>query len=245
MRIIQITDLHLPSSHEDARGVDTWKNLDLILPLAESYQPDLLVFTGDICYDEPEQETYMRFSEHIKNIDVHMRFIAGNHDTAQAIKKLIKSREETDYYPLETYENCEILYLESSDAHLSEDEYALLKKLAHERDRKPLIIFMHHPPCEIGVPHMDENHAFAEAEKFKKILSDSSRPIHIFCGHYHNGRSIFKKDFTVHCTPSLFFQIDEKQKEFKILTYNIALRVIDIEDAAITTYVRHLERPSA
>ncbi len=244
MRIIQISDMHLPTRDEDSRGVDTWKNLDLALDMAMSYNPDLIVFSGDICFADPATEIYESLEEKIADIDIPLRFIDGNHDSQGLIKNMIARRGESAFYPAEKLKSCSLLYLNSGNAHLSTQEYDVLERFAGLRVNAPLLVFMHHPPIKIGVPMMDSRYPFAEAEKIQRVLRETERPVHIFCGHYHNERSVYTREYSIHCTPSLYMQIDERKEEFKVLTYDIGIRIIELEAGKMTTYVRYLHRPS-
>lgn len=241
MRIVQITDLHLPAEDENARGVDTWKNLDRILSMTEEYSPDLVVFTGDICYDIPQNSIYDKFKSVIADLRWSLRFIAGNHDTQSAIDNIIKERNEENIYPCEKTKSCDIIYLNSPNAVLDSKSYELLSAKSQRKTTSPLLIFIHHPPVKLGVPYMDEKHAFAEAEKIKETLKNSPRTPYIFCGHYHNERSLHRRDYNIYCTPSIYIQIDDKYKDFHPLTDDIALRVIDVNEEGIKTFVRYAE----
>ena len=58
MRILQITDLHIGGVHEDTFGVDVRKNFDTILEKARKSAPDLIVITGDLCFETGNKEIY-------------------------------------------------------------------------------------------------------------------------------------------------------------------------------------------
>lgn len=53
---------------------------------------------------------------------------------------------------------------------------------------RPVWLFMHHPPCDIGIPHLDRI-KLAEAEAFAEVLAGARNIRHIFFGHVH--RTVF------------------------------------------------------
>lgn len=246
MRIIQITDLHLPAAGEDSAGIDSWKNLDLILKEAATYTPDLLVFTGDFCLNQSHAVIFQKFAERLNNLDMSMRFIPGNHDAPEHLQKfVIEKRGESNFYPREQRENYTFLYLNSSNAHLPEEEYEVLKKACAVDSRIPLLVFMHHPPVKIGVPHMDRKYAFAEAEKFKNAVSKAKRPVHIFCGHYHNQRTVFCENFIIHSSPSTSFQVEDRTEGYAVMGYEAGMRVIDLFHSELRTFIRYISSDSS
>lgn len=243
MRIIQITDLHLAASGEDAGGVDTWRNIDLVLEEITKLKSDLIVFTGDFCYDLPREETYVKLAERLKYISTPMRFIGGNHDTEEMVFMLRQMLGQDKYQKAEQYPNGDFLYLNSIEARLPEHEYELLEEMCRVKPEKPLIIFTHYPPVKIGMPFMDRKHPFAEAERMQGILSQSSRPVKIFCGHYHNESSYLTEKYEIYCTPSTCYQMDDQGDEFVFMSYDAGYRVINLNPGSIRTTVRYISRP--
>ena len=51
-------------------------------------------------------------------------------------------------------------------------------------DARPLLIFLHHPPCDIGVPALDRLRLL-ESEGLARRAQARSGPTHLFCGHVH------------------------------------------------------------
>ncbi len=242
MRIIQISDMHLPAENEDARGIDTWKNLEDVMREAALRKPDLIVFTGDVCYDEPRESIYKKFAEKLEAIPFPLRFIAGNHDDPEMIVQLRQMRNEEKFYPKEEYDKATVLYLNSYNAQLPASEYDLLEKECFVETGKPLLIFTHYPPVKMGVPTMDSRYPFEESDKIVEILEKSRRQVHIFCGHYHNERILTANKFTIYCAPSTFFQIDEKSDDFQVMSTEVGYRIIDLGEKDIRIFTRYLDR---
>jgi Icc protein len=52
----------------------------------------------------------------------------------------------------------------------------------------PLLIFLHHPPCDIGVPAFDRLRLL-DSDDLADLVRRRSGPTHVFCGHVHRNVS--------------------------------------------------------
>lgn len=230
MKIVQITDLHVAGENDVTNGVDVRRNFLDVLKAARNASPDLLVLSGDLCYNQADEGIYAWIRSHLDFIKIPYAIIAGNHDNSEVMAKafnlehLLVSGEL--YYKRETKTNS-LLFLETSTGYVSEEQLIWLEHELAQLE-KDSVIFMHHPPVIAGVPHMDNNFPLHNMEVLQEVLFRVPHHLSIFCGHYHVERTLCLKNLTVHITPSTYFQIDWRHEEFKVDHLRIAMREIEI-----------------
>ena len=242
MRIVQITDLHVGQPGEDTQGVDVRANFLKIKDAIKELQPDHLVLSGDLCFSYGEREVYDWIRDHLNQLDIPYDLISGNHDDpvlmaeAFGIVELLKNKE---LYFSRTIHGRLFLFLDTTTGIVSKAQLDWLSKKMAELD-EPLVIFMHHPPIFADVPFMDGKHALRNQEDIQEVLFDFPHEITVFTGHYHVEKTIRKRNVVVHITPSCFFQIDQRSKEFKVDHHRIGLREIRLMDGVILNTVKYL-----
>ena len=243
MKIIQLTDLHIPAEGEDSHGVDVRRNFRLLLEKIPAEHADLLVISGDLCIYEGNTSTYEWIREQLRNLAIPQIFLSGNHDDPVLLAETLGS--SNDLHNGELFGRHEIyghalLFLDSSPGQMSDTQYNWLQSQLASPDH-PRLIFIHHPPVEAGLPFMDINHPFREQGKLQSILQEAVNPLYIFCGHYHTECTIQQKEFSVYITPSCYFQIDRNFKEFQVESRRIGFRWIEWDGQVLRTAVRYFE----
>src|SRR5690606_4542513 len=243
-RIIQITDIHIGGEDEFPFGVNLRANFLNILEEVERMNPNLLVLTGDFCYKEPREDVYEWIRQHLENLGIPYEIIGGNHDDiAMMTSGLLNedlSNAQSEYYFADELVDYHILYLDSASGLMSEEQLAWIDLEVRKAAGRKLLVFMHHPPLLAGVPHMDQGYSLQNNEKVLQILEQHSRPVLVFCGHYHVDRSVVWNNVVVHITPSLFMQIFPYVEEFSIDHYEIGYRVLDFAEGTLRHSVRYL-----
>ena len=242
MKLIQITDLHIGLENQNTRDVDVRKNFIHILEAIEKESADQIIITGDFCYKEPIAEIYEWIYQSLESRDLNYLIIPGNHDDNAMMEKTFSSKlHETskELFYHKKFENWDALFLDTGPATMSYEQFNWLRNSLEKMDGDCLI-FMHHPPVHCKTPFMDNNHAFKQIESFADALSLYTYQAQIFCGHYHILKDISVGNMHVHVTPSLFFQIRQDRQEFEIDHYNIAYRVIELEEDRVYSSVKYL-----
>lgn len=248
MTILQITDPHLSHDNTNRHGVDTRGNFLTVLHAAVSMRPDLLVLTGDICYETPEPKVYRWVREQLAESGLPHVVIGGNHDDTDTLARAFDCRHwQTDgelyfTYPVGRHR---LVFLESSQGHVSDRQLAWLAAELSPR-REPVLLFMHYPPLPAGVPFMDTHYPLRNAEALRKVLETAPVPVQVFCGHYHVERALQVGRLTVHITPSCYFQLDAGTADFRIDHFRAGFRFIRLtDDGILATSVIYPEgRPS-
>jgi 3',5'-cyclic-AMP phosphodiesterase len=237
-RIIQITDLHINKLGQSTDNVDTPQNFQKVLAEALTYKPDHIILTGDLCHQTPSKDIYFWFKDIMDTTKIPYDVIPGNHDNSELMAEVFG-------YPIDNYElyyqkiinGQQFLFLDSSRAVMSENQYQWLNSTLQNTTSA---IFMHHPPREVSVPHMDINYMFKQTSKFETCINNNTENISIFTGHCHNERTILADGYNLFVTPSCFVQISDLNVEFAPDHFTPGYRIIDFTEKGIVTYVRYL-----
>ncbi len=236
--------MHIAAEGENTFGVDVRQNFQKIINTIRSLSPDLVVLSGDICFDVGEEPVYHWVRSHLDFLKIPYTAIGGNHDDPVMLAKAFHIDHQLqgkELYYKRQLNGQTVLFLETSYGVVSENQLTWLKnELAHlDSDT---VIFMHHPPVICGVPFMDNNHALRNMDKVQEVLFNFPHHLTIFCGHYHVEKTICLHNLTVHITPSTYFQIDWHLEGFKIDHYRIGCREINLrKDGAVESTVIYQE----
>jgi len=239
MKIVQFTDIHIGSKKENTRNVDVRGNLKSVLKAIAREEADMVVLSGDLCFNEPEAGNYKWIKKQLTKRNINPIVIPGNHDDSVMIaQQFDMPLNGSEVYFDRDLNGTRILFLDTGKGEMSEEQWSWLRD-SLATDLK-LMIFMHHPPVYSNVPFMDDNHAFAQQEKFQELLAVRNDCIEVFCGHYHVDKSISFGNLHVHITPSCFFQIREDIKGFGVDHDRIGYRVIEVNGGIISHGVKYL-----
>lgn len=234
MRILQITDLHLPGpgDAEEEEIESAWSSWAEMGTVLDGMGADFIINTGDICRDSPSAAIYKRYFTGLKELSTPVITLAGNHDNLELMK---------DFIPLETQvkeEKFEWLFLQCVQDRLWKAHHSLLLERVRKGTR-PLLIFMHYPPLYAGSPYMDSEFPFADVDTILPLLEESPRPVYVFCGHYHTARTLQMGALTVCITPSPYKNIDPAYRERRLShTYRRPFREIELTKGRVVHALR-------
>ncbi len=243
MRIIQLTDIHLPEGGEDTMGIDIRSNFKSVLSAIENEQPDHVVVTGDLCFHKGSRKIYEVIKMKLDKLDLPYSLICGNHDNPETLASVFNIEHllvgEELFYKRKLG-NKTALFLETSRGFVSDQQLSWLDKELSQL-KGTALIFMHHPPLLAGVPHMDNQYALQNMVEVQQLLFSYPTMITIFCGHYHVEKTLCLNNLVVHISPSVFFQIDWRVSSFRIDHAKPAYRVIELlKDGSVRSTVVYL-----
>lgn len=228
MRIFQITDLHIGGTEEQPFEVDVRQNFLRMLDEMAKHNYDLLVITGDLCYEDGDVEIYRWIRAQLEERQLTYLIIPGNHDEeAMLISSFdLPSELGENYFFHFTAPEPPVAFLNSGKGFVSDQQVDTLQQFLLA-NQAPICLFMHHPPVPMGVPYMDNNHAIRDTEQLLQVLTEHPYPITIFTGHYHVEKSLRWKNLDIHITPSCFFQINWREQDFAVDHHRCAFRWIE------------------
>lgn len=242
MRIIQLTDLHVDLEGDNTFGIDIRGNFIDLLQEVVRLAPDHLVISGDLCINEGISSIYKWIKAQLEILDIPYDIIPGNHDDVQMMAEIFGIQHLIDGEELffaKKMDKTHCLFLDSSRGFHTDRQLKWLRRQLQQANEE-LIIFMHHPPMEAGVPFMDSKYPLQDMPAVQSVLFEHPHRIAIFCGHYHVEKSLQLRNVNVFITPSSFFQIDQFSPEFRVDHHSIALRIIDVIGGQLRTTVRYL-----
>ncbi len=227
--------MHVAGPDEATNSVDVRQNFLDILRAAKASSPELIVLSGDLCFDQGDERIYRWMKSRLDLLNIPYTVIGGNHDNSEMMAKVFEIEHllvSEELYYKRTADLHTLLFLETSTGYVSADQLNWLDhELSHlERDA---VVFMHHPPLIAGVPHMDINFPLKNMELVQEVFFRFPHHVSVFCGHYHAEKTLCKNNLTVHVTPSTYFQMDWRQEDFKVDHLRIALREIRLRDDGV------------
>ena len=195
MLIAQITDTHIKAPGQLSYGkVDTClyleqcvKHINTLLPM-----PDVVLVTGDIT-DFGRPQEYQEASRLLNQLDMPYFVITGNHDLPDAMRVGFSGHRYLPkdgflQYVIEDYP----VRMIGLDTQVIGKPYGMmclerLDWLAQQLQadtEKPTLLFMHHPPFETGIEHMDVQNC-RNADALGELVEQHPQIKYILCGHVH------------------------------------------------------------
>jgi len=236
MRIIQISDIHIPHKGEAKHEFSIRINFERILANIKKIDFDALVITGDLAYKSGDETIYSYIKEQLDAIKKQVFIIPGNHDDKHLLKSVL-----FDYFPTARYfyeqkiAGKEFLFLNTGIGEIDSVQISWLQQKLESR--KDCVVFMHYPPINSGVVYMDANHALQKQNEILDVLYSHPYTVHVFCGHYHVAKQIITKNVYINICPSTYYQIHETSKRFAIGSRDIGYRIITLEDGKTSSEV--------
>ena len=169
------------------------KTVDKIVDKKEVFgNLDGVIITGDIS-DDGSTASYSDAYDILKELNLPLLAIPGNHDLRKPMMDYfakdtdIQSSEFFDW----AYETSDTLIvgldtLVEGQNHgmLRSESLNLLFENLNQPTEKNIILAIHHPPINTGIPFMDEI-GLKNSDELSQCLDVAHQPIRILCGHVH------------------------------------------------------------
>lgn len=242
MKIIQLTDLHIPEAGEASYDIPIRQNFLDLLKIIKDFQPEYLIVTGDLSYRQGSKTIYIWIKEQLDELAIPYRIISGNHDDPSMLAEIFNLGGHFQNGAICYHSklgNRHAIFMDSTMGQLEQEQMEWLKDRMSQIGEE-FLLFIHHPPFESGVPYMDNNHALKNKEALTEILFQHPHNIHIFSGHYHVDKTIVEKNLISYITPSCFMQIDQWTENFNVDHVRVGFREIVITGNQVRTTVVYL-----
>jgi len=250
MKLIQITDLHLRQRGELVCGLDPAANLEAAVADINRHHADadLVVITGDLS-DDGSAASYQLLAETIGPLVPPSRLLLGNHDDRSAFSSVFPDAPAEDGFVQSVLDTdaARLVFLDTLDAGVVAGRLCA-RRLAWLDSRlaeapNPALVFMHHPPFDIGMPPLD-GCKLADPQAFGDVLHRHGNVRHIFAGHIHrlcsgtwNGIAFSTGRGTNHQTAPLF-DAEDFAVSFDTPAYNVIL----MDGADIVVHAQEIDR---
>jgi len=212
MKIAQISDLHITEPGEVVCGVDAGRRLLDLLSTIQEFNLDHLLVTGDLCSRGAGESIYKWIKNQLDDALIPYSVIPGNHDDSSVMARVFGYDGFTFDKMLGTQK---WYFLDTSCGYVSPNDMEWVHSELTDPSVSRAMIVMHHPPCLCSVPHMDRKYYLQNHEVMLRLLSESKKIIHVFCGHYHVAKTLQFQDVTIHLCPSTNFQINSQKTSFE------------------------------
>jgi 3',5'-cyclic-AMP phosphodiesterase len=194
--IAQITDMHIRPE-----GVLAYGRVDTAPYLARAVQhllglkprPDVVLATGDLV-DAGSAGEYARLRALLAPLPMPVYLIPGNHDDRDALvaaftdHRYLPGGGRFIQYVVEDFPvrlvALDTLVPGKTGGLLCEERLGWLAARLAEAPDRPTVIFMHHPPFETGIEHMD-GYGLARSREFIEVVRDHPQVEGVLCGHLH------------------------------------------------------------
>lgn len=199
MKIIHVTDPHLIAPGNILWSTDPSDRLSRCLDDIARLHGDaeFCVISGDLA-DAGEPAAYDWLRERLRAFPIKTFLMLGNHDERPAFQSAFPDTPSSSGGFVQQSHRTDhgvFLFLDTkkegrtSAGELCETRLAWMSEQLASVGDAPVFIFMHHPPCNVGIPHMDrikidDPEAFADALGHGSNAHGSNVQ-HIFFGHVH------------------------------------------------------------
>ena len=193
--VAQISDLHIKRPGERAYGVvDTAAAFVRCIDVLNGLQPHpaMVVVSGDLV-DGGEAEEYAHLTRMLAKLELPAVVLPGNHDERAAMRQAFPAQQfASGDGAMNSHVGVggfDLLLVDSTvpgapHGELSDDTLTWLEHALAAHCTRPALLFLHHPPFESGIWHMDRQN-LRNAGAFLEVVRRHSRIRLIAAGHIH------------------------------------------------------------
>lgn len=194
LKFIHLTDTHLVAPGQALYGTDPAWRLDRAVQAIAAQHGDaaFVVVTGDLAHCG-EPAAYAALSERLGRLRMPVHLAVGNHDDRNAFRAAFAATPVTAagfvQYAFDAG-GLRHIVLDSHEPDVSWGVFCERRAawLADELARgapRPVHLYIHHPPCAVGIAPMDRI-ALRDAGALREALQPHrARLRHLFFGHLH------------------------------------------------------------
>jgi 3',5'-cyclic AMP phosphodiesterase CpdA len=194
VHIAQISDLHIKSPGQLAYGrVDTAAALARCVAALNAFapRPDFVVISGDLA-DTPTAGEYEHLTRLLAPLELPFAGIPGNHDSRELMRAAFPRDYAFSSGPLNRRVEAgglDLVLLDSSvdgkpHGELDAETLQWLEATLASSSDRPALLFLHHPPFDTGIWHMDRQNLL-NAGELARIVRRHPRVHRIAAGHVH------------------------------------------------------------
>ncbi len=219
MEFAILTDTHLVPSGHTLYALDPAARLATAIDVINADHPDIafIMICGDLAHrgDRPSYEQLQSLASRSR---IPVRLMMGNHDRRTPFREVFESAgDDGNGYVqwAESFEAFSLIALDTLNEEGATDAGLLCEKrlaflraaLSSAPTDRPLLLFQHHPPFDIGLPSMDCIKLVSGAEELA-VLSEIRKPDYLFLGHVHRPVGGHWHGMPFHIQRGLIHQVD-------------------------------------
>jgi len=195
MLIAQISDTHILAPGDDHPAADLRADcLARVVADVNAQRPDVVVFTGDtVQHGRPDE--YARLRALLAPLAAPLYLVPGNRDDNTTLRNAFDDKDflpqtgDFLHYAVDAHA-VRIVALDSTapeerkGRYCAERQQWLEATLAAEPDR-PTLLFIHHPPFDVGEHYVGGYRNADEAAALTDIVTRHEQIAGVLCGHVH------------------------------------------------------------
>ena len=223
-RIVQLTDSHVTARGRLWKGqVDTAARLKSLVAAVNALSADLVIHTGDVVEMGPLPEgpaEYDQAAQILAELRAPLRILPGNHDGRAAMRAAFPDQvwEGAPFLNLSLdLDGLHVIGLDSVVEGQTSGAFPATQRnwLSGRLDDRPTLIFLHHPPCPMGLPFMD-GFGFDGGDRLAQVIA-GHRVLRLACGHVHTDVAVHWAGTIVAAAPSSCIHISPDMPAFDAL----------------------------
>lgn len=204
MLMAQVTDIHLGFDPDNPAEFNR-KRLDQALKVLRemSPQPDMLLATGDLV-DRGDQESYQRLEDAFSDLPFPVHMCLGNHDLRAPFLKQFPDTATVDGFVQYEIDDgpLRLLFLDTLEegrhgGAFCEKRAAWLEDRLAEKQEKPTILVLHHPPVESGIDWMNTHPDEPWVARLADTVAGHYQVKGMITGHLHRNISTWWRNISL------------------------------------------------
>ncbi|MBO7500105.1 MAG: metallophosphoesterase [Fibrobacterales bacterium] len=237
LKIAQISDIHLGAGADRAQQEFYLANFRRVWKAVLAEKPDAVVFSGDMTDHGTEKELDLLKRE-IEGAKIPLFFVSGNHDdSARLISALSLPSTQGKLVYRFSLGGVEHFVLDSSANRVDSWQLDWLEGEAG-KEKGPCALWIHHPPSPCGSLFMDTKWPLLDHGPVLERLKGIPSIRHVFCGHYHSGKSVEAGGLLLHLAPATQFQISDEEPGFAIASSEPGWQTVEWRGDEVEVTVR-------
>ena len=196
MKFVVLTDTHFVEAGRLLYGLDPAARLAAAIQVINRDHPDIafVIVSGDLAH-WGQPAAYAELRRVLEHLVAPVILMMGNHDRRAALRGAFPDTDDDGrgfVQSVRAFDAATIVTLDTADEEnrthagiLCPNRLEFLDRaLAEAATDRPLLLFQHHPPVDIGLPSMDRIR-LQNPEALWAVLEKRRRPDHMFFGHVH------------------------------------------------------------
>ena len=195
MLVAQISDTHiLPPTSELPAAQLRADCLERCVAAVNRESPDAVILTGDtVQHGQPDEYALLR--ELLAPLQAPLFMVPGNRDDNEVMRRAFADASFLPdsgpflHYAIEDFDT-RLVALDSTltgarKGHFCEQRQAWLEATLAEQPDKPTLLFIHHPPFDVGDHFVGGYRKPEERDALASIVQRHEQVVGLLCGHVH------------------------------------------------------------
>lgn len=194
MKFIHLTDTHLVTPGAALYGLDPLARLEACVAdiAANHSDAEFCIVTGDLAH-QGKPDAYAALRRALAPLGMPVHLLLGNHDDRAAFRAAFPEAPVDGNGFVQSVVDVSagaLILIDSNEpgtacGHLCRDRLRWLADCLTDTGPRPVFLFLHHAPFDVGIPSMDRIR-LRDGDILGEILLPHTRRIrHLFFGHLH------------------------------------------------------------